>query len=107
MGFLWNRYPPRSKTLWAPGRTKRDSGKRFMTGLLTARPHLWRRGGGNVAAIRQQRHPCPKINRKSQNLRQKSHSWRPAARNKCLSTGIMAGFSDNGINGIVAFKAQD
>jgi hypothetical protein len=78
-----------------------------MTGILTARPHLWRRGGGSVAAIRQQRYPCPKINRKPQNLRQKSHSWRLAARNKRLSTGIMASFNDNGINGIVAFKAQD
>jgi hypothetical protein len=78
-----------------------------MTGALTACPHLWRRGGGSVAAIRQQRHPCPEINRKLQNLRQKSHSQCPAVPNKRVSTGIMAGFSDNEINGIVAFEAQD
>jgi hypothetical protein len=77
-----------------------------MTGTLTAGPYLWRRGGGSVAAIRRPRQPCPKINRKPQNLRQKSHSWRLAARNGCLSTGIMASFNDNGINGIVAFEAQ-
>jgi hypothetical protein len=78
-----------------------------MTGVLTSHPHLWRWGGGSVAVIRQQCHPCPEINRKPRNLRQKSHSQRPAVPNKRVSTGIMAGFSDNGVNGIVAFMAQD
>jgi hypothetical protein len=78
-----------------------------MTGVLTPHPHLWRRGGGSVAVIRRQRHPCLEINRKLRNLRQKSHSLRPAVPNKRVSTGIMAGFSDNGVNGIVAFMAQD
>jgi hypothetical protein len=78
-----------------------------MTAELTSDPHLWRWGGGSVAAIRQQRHPCLEINRKLRNLRQKSHSRRPAVPNKRVSTGIMAGFSDNGVNGIVAFEAQD
>jgi hypothetical protein len=45
-----------------------------MTGALTAGAHLWRWGGGDVALIRQQHHPCPEINQKPQNLRQKSHS---------------------------------
>jgi hypothetical protein len=31
-----------------------------MTGVLTAHPHLWRRGGDSVAAIRQQ---CPALPR--------------------------------------------
>jgi hypothetical protein len=78
-----------------------------MTGALTAGRYLWRPGGDSVAGIRRQRHPCPKINPKPQNLRQKSHSWGLAAPNKCLSTGITASFNDNGINGIVAFVAQD
>src|SRR6185369_2663267 len=43
-----------------PSGTKRDSDKRLMTGVLTAGPHLWRQGGGSVALIRRQRHPCPR-----------------------------------------------
>jgi hypothetical protein len=78
-----------------------------MTGGLTFRPRLWRRGVGSVAVIRRRRHPCLEINRKAQNLRQKSHSQRPAAPNKRLSTGILARFDDNGVNEIVAFEAQD
>jgi hypothetical protein len=59
-----------------------------------------------VAWIRQQHHPCPEINQKPQNLRQKSHSQASAVPNGSASTGIIAGFGDNGINGIVAFEAQ-
>jgi hypothetical protein len=77
-----------------------------MTGALP-RPYLWRPGGDSVAGIRRRRHPCPKINLKPQNLRQKSHSWPLAAQNKCLSAGITASFGDNAINGIVAFEAQN
>jgi hypothetical protein len=63
----------------------------------------WRQHGGDSAAAP----PCPKIDLKPQNLRQKSHSQPPAAPNTRVSTGIMASFNDNGINGIVAFEAQD
>ncbi len=75
-----------------PSGTKRDSGKRFMTGALTGYPHLWRRSGGGMAWIRQQHQLCPEINQKSQNLRQKSHSQPSAVPNSCASTGIIAGF---------------
>src|SRR6266540_826999 len=37
-----NRYAFRLKTLPATSGTKPDSGKRLMTGALTADPHLWR-----------------------------------------------------------------
>jgi len=37
-----NRYLFRLKTLPAASGTKPDSGKRFMTGALTADPYLWR-----------------------------------------------------------------
>jgi hypothetical protein len=87
-------------------RTKRDSGKRFMTGALTAGPHLWQRGGLRAATIRPGGTPCPEINRKSQNLRHKSHSYASAARNGRANAGLSAGFADNGINGIVAFGPQ-
>jgi hypothetical protein len=63
-----------------------------MTGVLTAGPHLWRRSGGVMALIRQQHHPCPEINQKPQNLRQKSHSQPSAVPNGYASTGIIAGF---------------
>jgi hypothetical protein len=77
-----------------------------MTRALTADPYLWRLNGFGVALIRRRRHLCPKMSRKPDNLRQKRHSKRPAARDKHLSSGIMADFDDNGLNGIVAFGAQ-
>jgi hypothetical protein len=49
---------------------------------------------------------CPKISHKSENLRQKSHNEPPALRDSYLSSGIIADFGDNAINGIVAFGAQ-
>jgi hypothetical protein len=49
---------------------------------------------------------CPKISQKSKNLRQKSHNEAPALRDSYLSSGIIADFGDNAINGIVAFGAQ-
>ncbi len=42
----------------------------------------------------------PKIFTGPQNLRQKSHSWGLAARDKPFSAGIVADFNDNGINGV-------
>jgi hypothetical protein len=39
-------------------------------------------------------------------LRQKGHSRQFAAQDKSLSSGIMAGFGDNAINGFVAFAAH-
>jgi hypothetical protein len=59
-----------------------------------------------VAAIRQGCVVCPKISQKSKNLRQKSHRMHSALRDSHLSSGIMADFGDNAINGIVAFRAQ-
>jgi hypothetical protein len=76
-----------------------------MTGALTADPYLWRPGGGSVARIRRRRFLCPKISRKAKYLRQKRHSRRAAARDMHLSSGIMADFDDNALNGIVAFEA--
>jgi hypothetical protein len=38
-----------------------------------------------------------------ENVRQKGHNRRAAARNEHLNAGITAGFDDNEINGIVAF----
>jgi lipoprotein-anchoring transpeptidase ErfK/SrfK len=40
-------------------------------------------------------------------LRQKGHRLSPAARDKSLSAGITEDFGDNGLNGIVAFGAQN
>jgi hypothetical protein len=40
LGVKW--YPLRLQMLEAPSGTKPDSGKRFMTGALTADPYLWR-----------------------------------------------------------------
>jgi hypothetical protein len=59
----------------------------------------WRRSG--VCFL-----PCPNISRKLENLRQKGHRERVAAREGHLSSGIMADFGDNAINRIVAFWAQ-
>ena len=75
-----------------PSGTQRDSDKCFMTGELTAGPHLWRQGGGSVALIRRRRHPCLETDPKPQNLRQKSHRQPPAVPNGYASTGIIAGF---------------
>jgi hypothetical protein len=73
---------------------------------LTPDPHLGRPGGGGVAAIRRYRADCPKKSQKSKNMRQKRHRNRPALRDKHLSSGIMADFGDNALNGIVAFWTQ-
>jgi hypothetical protein len=77
-----------------------------MTRALTADPYLWRLDGSSVALIRRLRHLCPKMSRKPERLRQKRHSQAAAARDNHLSSGIMADFDDNGLNGIVAFGAQ-
>jgi hypothetical protein len=63
-------------------------------------------GGKAVALIRRGRGACPKIGQKPKNLRQKSHRKHPALRDSHLSSGIVADFDDNAINGIVAFAAQ-
>jgi hypothetical protein len=78
-----------------------------MTVALTLHPYLRRRDGFGVALIRRPGPTCPKMSRKPQNLRQKRHNSPPAARDKHLSAGIVTGFGDNAINGIVAFWAQD
>jgi lipoprotein-anchoring transpeptidase ErfK/SrfK len=39
-------------------------------------------------------------------MRQKGHSQPAATRDKCLSSGIMASFNDNAINGFMAFAAH-
>src|ERR1700676_4405084 len=75
-------------------------------GGLTADPYLWRLNGSRVALIRRRRHLCPKMSRKPDQLRQKRHSQPAAARHRHLSSGIMTGFNDNGLNGIVAPGAQ-
>jgi hypothetical protein len=77
-----------------------------MTRALTTEPYLRQRDGASVALIRRLGRICRKISRKPHNLRQKRHSKRAATRNKHLSSGIMADFGDNAINGIVAFRAQ-
>jgi hypothetical protein len=46
------------------------------------------------------------MSQKVKNLRQKRHRHRPALRDKHLSSGIMADFGDNALNGIVAFWTQ-
>jgi hypothetical protein len=48
------------------------------------------RGADSAAAL-----PLPKNEPKLENLRQKRHSQPPAARDKHLSSGIMADFDDN------------
>jgi len=55
-----NRYLLRLETRPAPSGTKPDSGKRFMTGALTADPYLWQRGGADAATIRPGRTPARK-----------------------------------------------
>jgi hypothetical protein len=75
-------------------------------GTLTGHPHLRQRRGSGVARIRRDFFSCPKISQKSKNLRQKSHRTHSALRDSDLSSGIMADFGDNAINGIVAFRAQ-
>jgi hypothetical protein len=77
----------------------------LLTGFWPDDPDLRRPDGGGVALIRQTRRACPKMSRKSQNLRQKRHSQPPASRDKHLSSGIVADFGDNATNGIVAFGA--
>ena len=62
--------------------------------------------GAVAAMIRRPSHLCPKTGRNATDLRQKRHSGGPAARDKHLSTGIIANFGDNDFNGIVAFRAQ-
>jgi len=59
-----------------------------MTGALTADPYLWPRGGLHAATIRPGGTPCLEINRKSQNLRHKSHSHASAARNGRANAGL-------------------
>jgi hypothetical protein len=59
----------------------------------------WRRFGDHFL-------PAQKSARNPQNLRQKGHSKRVAARERHLSSGIMADFGDNAINRIVAFGAH-
>jgi hypothetical protein len=77
-----------------------------MTGKLTTGDHLWQPNGFTMALIRQAGPVCPKINRKPQDLRQKCHNPRTAARDKHLSTGIITEFGDNASNGIVAFGVR-
>jgi hypothetical protein len=77
-----------------------------MTGALTARQDLRQTGGSSMALIRRPARDCPKISPKPENLRQKRHSRHPASRDKHLSSGMMADFDDNALNGIVAFGTQ-
>jgi hypothetical protein len=77
-----------------------------MTGASTTDRYLRHRDGAGVAPIRRLRRSCPKISRNPQELRQKRHSQPAAARNRHLSSGIMADFGDNEIKKIVAFRAQ-
>jgi hypothetical protein len=74
-----------------------------MTPTLTAGPYLWRLNGFGVALIRQPWPACPKISLGAGSLRQKRHSGRAAARDSHLRSGIMTGFDDNALYGIVAF----
>lgn len=60
-----------------------------------AAPWLYRGGDGTVSA-----RFGPKIDVEAANLRQKSHSWGLAAREKALKAGIVADFNDNGANGV-------
>src|SRR5581483_314073 len=74
---------------------------------LTVIHPLWRAEGGIVALIRRACELCPRNSRNREMLRQKGHRLSPAARDKSLSAGIAADFNDNGLNGIVAFGAQN
>ena len=95
----------------AARRTTQQDLARFWQALMTGginRPvHIcggqmaaaWRRFGGRGRSAQ-------KCSRKPQKLRQKRHSRHAASRDEHLSSGIMADFGDNGINEIVAFRAQ-
>src|SRR6187431_3397516 len=61
-------------------------------GALARRPNMWPRGGVGAAEVRPRRTRCLKINRKSQNLRHKSHSRASATRNKRANAGVGGGF---------------
>jgi hypothetical protein len=71
-----------------------------MTTALRKRLDLRPRHGSTVARKRQSAISGPKTCTVLQNLRQKSHSWALAAREKGFSAGIVADFNDNGINGV-------
>jgi hypothetical protein len=65
---------------------------------INRRSRLRRPDGTSVALIRQPYQDCSKMSRKPLTLRQKRHNRRAAARDKHLSSGIMADSDDNGLN---------
>src|SRR6187551_3516612 len=78
----------------------------MMTSTLTERLHLWRRRGPAVARNRQSGVLCLKTSTRAQNLRQKSHTFALAAREKVRNAGIVADFNDNRLNRSRGFWAR-
>src|SRR5450432_4027778 len=66
-------------------------------------PHLRRPCGDQVALVRRYGRTCPKNQPQTAELAAKKTQPRPATRDENLNSGIVTGFNDNRLNGIVAF----
>src|SRR4051794_3600098 len=107
------RFLLRPKTPLSTSGTNPDSGKRFMTGALTASPYLWRCGGvygGAVASARPRFVLGIASAQKTTGTRKicgiKATAGVPQRRTGVQMLAYQRVFADTRINGIVAFLAQ-